>query len=292
MRWVSACACRSPAEPPIFAAALRVSELRHRGNVELGIKGRKAIVCGASRGLGRAIAQALAADGVDLVMVARDAVALEAAAAAIRDDHGVQVATVGADLSVPAGRTAVLAACPDPDILVHNGGWPEVKPDYRAWSRADWDAALDAMMMAPIDLIRGVVEGMIARRFGRIVTVTSRFVKEPKLEHSLSVSPRLALAGYVAGLSREIAPYNVTINAMLPGIFATETQLAFGHSLAREHGKGFDEVWAARESTNAARRFGKPEEFASLCAWLCSAQAGFITGQNIVMDGGGYPGVF
>jgi len=260
--------------------------------MDLGIRGRRAIVCGASRGLGRAIADALATEGVNLVMVARDAAALESAAQAVRQRHGIQVATVPSDLSVPAGRADVLAACPDPDILVHNGGWPAIKPDFRAWTREDWDAALDSMMMAPIDLIRGVVDGMIARRFGRIVTVTSRFVKEPKLEHALSVSPRLGLAGYVAGLAREIAPHNVTINAMLPGIFATETQWAFGRSLAEQAGRPLDEVWAGRESTNAARRFGKPEEFASLCAWLCSAQAGFITGQNIVMDGGGYPGVF
>ncbi|MFO1305068.1 MAG: SDR family oxidoreductase [Burkholderiales bacterium] len=259
--------------------------------MELGITGRKAVVCGASRGLGYAIANALAAEGVDLVMCARDSKALEEAALTIRDKSGVNIETVAADLAVPAGRARLLAACSDPDILVHNGGWPAFKPDYRAWTRADWDSALDAMMMAPIDLIRGVVEGMIERKFGRIVTVTSRFVKEPKLEHALSVSPRLGLAGYVAGLAREIAPHNVTINAMLPGIFATETQWAYGRSLAAEAGKPLDEVWAARESTNAARRFGKPEEFASLCAWLCSAQAGFITGQNIVMDGGGYPGV-
>ncbi|MFO1312828.1 MAG: SDR family oxidoreductase [Burkholderiales bacterium] len=259
--------------------------------MDLGITGRKAIVCGASRGLGFAISNALAAEGVNLVMCARDPNALEEAAATIRTASGVEVVTVPADLSVPAGRERLLAACSDPDILIHNGGWPAFKPDYRAWTRADWDSALDAMMMAPIDLIRGVVEGMIERKFGRIVTVTSRFVKEPKLEHALSVSPRLGLAGYVAGLAREIAPHNVTINAMLPGIFATETQWAYGRSLAAEAGKPLDEVWASRESTNAARRFGKPEEFASLCAWLCSAQAGFITGQNILMDGGGYPGV-
>ena len=259
--------------------------------MELAIAGRKAIVCGASRGLGNAIAHALAAEGVDLVMVARDRVALEKAATDLHAKFGVDTTTVATDLSVPQGRSDVLAACPDPDILVHNGGWPAVKPDYRAWTRADWDSALDAMMMAPIDLIRGVVEGMVARRFGRIVTVTSRFVKEPKLEHALSVSPRLALAGYVSGLAREVAPHNVTINAMLPGIFATETQWAYGRSLADESGKPLDEVWSMRESTNAARRFGRPEEFASLCAWLCSAQAGFITAQNIVMDGGGYPGV-
>ncbi len=259
--------------------------------MDLGITGRKAIVCGASRGLGYAIANALASEGVNLVMCARDPKVLEEAAAAVRDRTGVEILTVAADLAVPAGRERLLAACSNPDILVHNGGWPAIKPDYLAWTRADWDSALDAMMMAPIDLIRGVVEGMIERKFGRIVTVTSRFVKEPKLEHALSVSPRLGLAGYVAGLAREIAPHNVTINAMLPGIFATETQWAFGRSLAEQAGKPLDEVWASRESTNAARRFGKPEEFASLCAWLCSAQAGFITGQNIVMDGGGYPGV-
>lgn len=260
--------------------------------MDLGIRGRKAIVCGASRGMGRAIAEALATDGVNLLMVARDEASLATAAAAVRSRHGVHVSIVAADLAVPAGRRAVLDACADPDILVHNGGWPAVNPDFRQWTRSDWDQAIDAMMMAPIDLIRGVVDGMITRRFGRIVTVTSRFVKEPKLEHALSVSPRLGLAGYVAGLAREIAPHNVTINAMLPGIFATETQLAFGRSLAAQSGKPFDEVWAEREATNSARRFGKPEEFASLCAWLCSAQAGFITGQNIVMDGGGYPGVF
>ena len=260
--------------------------------MDLGIRGRKAIVCGASRGMGRAIAEALASDGVNLVMVARDQAALGTAAAALRSQFGVQVLTVATDLALPAGRQTVVAACADPDILVHNGGWPAVKPDFRQWTRADWDAAIDAMMMGPIELIRGVIDGMIARRFGRIVTVTSRFVKEPKLEHALSVSPRLGLAGYVAGLAREIAPHNVTINAMLPGIFATETQLAFGRSLAEQAGKPFDDVWAEREATNAARRFGRPEEFASLCAWLCSAQAGFITGQNIVMDGGGYPGVF
>ena len=259
--------------------------------MNLGISNRTAIVCGASRGLGYAISTALAAEGVNLIMCARDAKVLEEAARAIRDKTNVTIQTVPTDLSVPAGREQLLAACPNPDILVHNGGWPAFKPDYRAWTRADWDSALDAMMMAPIDLIRGVVEGMIDRKFGRIVTVTSRFVKEPKLEHALSVSPRLGLAGYVAGLAREIAPHNVTINAMLPGIFATETQWAYGRSLADEAGKPLDQVWAARESTNAARRFGKPEEFASLCAWLCSAQAGFITGQNIVMDGGGYPGV-
>ncbi|MCC6197132.1 MAG: SDR family oxidoreductase [Burkholderiales bacterium] len=259
--------------------------------MDLGIAGRKAIVCGASRGLGNAIANALAAEGVHLLMCARDRAVLDRAAGDIRSRFGVEVATVATDLSVPAGRTELLAACADPDILIHNGAWPADKPDYRRWTRADWDAALDAMMMAPIDLIRGVVEGMIERRFGRIVTVTSRFVKEPKLEHALSVSPRLGLAGYVGGLAREIAPHNVTINALLPGIFETETQRAYGRSLATAAGKPLDETWAARESTNAARRFGKPEEFASLCAWLCSAQAGFITGQNIVMDGGGYPGV-
>jgi len=143
-----------------------------------------------------------------------------------------------------------------------------------------------------VELITGVVDGMKARGFGRIVAVTSRFVKEPRLEHMLSVSPRLGLAGFMNGIGREYARHNVTANALLTGIFATETQVAFGHELARRSGKPFEAVWKEREATNAAGRFGRPEEMAALCAFLCSAHAGFITAQNILIDGGGYPGVF
>jgi 3-oxoacyl-[acyl-carrier protein] reductase len=260
--------------------------------MDLGISGRKAIVCGASRGLGKACAARLAAEGVNLVLVARDPATLEATAAGIRATSPVVVQTVPADLSVPEGRRTVLAACADPDILVHSGAWPDENPDFRQWTREDWIQALDAMMLSPIELITGVVEGMTQRRFGRIVCITSRFVKEPRMEHMLSISPRLGLAGFLNGIGREGVRHNVTANAMLTGIFATDTQVAFAQELSRRHGKPVDAVWEERAATNAAGRFGKPEEMAALCAFLCSAQAGFITAQNILIDGGGYPGVF
>ena len=260
--------------------------------MDLGIRGRKAIVCGASRGLGKACASRLAAEGVNLVLAARDPAALESCAEEIRAASGVEVETVAVDLAASEGRRHLLAACSNPDILVHNGAWPDENPDFRDWTREDWVRALDAMMLAPIELVTGVYDGMVARRFGRIVAVTSRFVKEPRLEHMLSVSPRLALAGFLNGIGREGVRHNVTANAMLTGIFATETQVAFGHALAQRSGKPFETVWKERESTNAAGRFGRPEEFAALCAFLCSEHAGFITAQNILIDGGGYPGVF
>jgi 3-oxoacyl-[acyl-carrier protein] reductase len=260
--------------------------------MDLGIHGRKAIVCGASRGIGNAIARRLAAEGVNLVLAARDADSLDQAAADIRSRTGVSVQGVATDLSVAQGRRALLAACPDPDILVHNGSWPEENPDFHDWTRETWIRAIDAMMLSPIELISGVIDGMMSRRFGRIVAVTSRFVKEPKLEHMLSVSPRLGLAGFMNGIGRLGVAHNVTANALLTGIFATETQVAFGHSLARQSGKPFDQVWRERASTNAAGRFGEPDEFAAFCAFLCSTHAGFVTAQNILIDGGGYPGVF
>ncbi len=260
--------------------------------MDLGIGGRRALVCGASGGLGRACAERLAREGVELFLVARGQAGLDRAAARIREEFAVRVDVLAADLSGAPGRQAVLAACPDPDILVHSGGWPESHPDFRLWTIAQWQAALDAMMLAPIELITGVVDGMVARRFGRIVTVTSRFVKEPRLEHMLSISPRLALAGFMNGIARTSVMHNVTANALLPGIFATDTQHAYARSLASEQGKTVEQVWKERESTNAANRFGEPHEFAAACAFLCSAHAGFITGQNILIDGGGYPGVF
>lgn len=242
--------------------------------------------------MGNAIAVRLAQEGVNLVLAARSADALASAAARIRAECRVRVDSVATDLSVAEGRRTLLAACPDPDILVHNGAWPDEHPDFREWSRDDWIRAMDAMMLSPVELITGVVDGMKTRGFGRIVAVTSRFVKEPRLEHMLSVSPRLGLAGFLNGIGREYVRHNVTANAMLTGIFATDTQLAFGHELARRSDKPFDVVWKEREATNAAGRFGRPEEMAALCAFLCSAHAGFITAQNILIDGGGYPGVF
>lgn len=260
--------------------------------MDLRIKGRKALITGASRGLGKACAQQLAAEGVDLMLVARQADTLGTVADELRRLHGVRVDTIAADLSLPQGRQTVLAACADPDIFVHSSGWPKSRTDFRGWSNQEWHAALDAMMLAPIELIQGTIDGMVERRYGRIITVTSHFVKMPPPNLALSVSPRLGLAGFMAGLAREVAPYNVTFNAALPGIFATETQLAHGQALAERAGRSFEEIWQERESTNAARRFGKPEEFAALCAYLCSEQAGFMTGQHLLIDGGGYPGTF
>ncbi len=256
------------------------------------ITGKKALVCGASKGMGKSCAQLLAKEGVDLVLVARNESALTEVAESLRNTHGVEVNTMSADLSKPDGRKKVLAACPDPDILIHNGGWPETDGDFRQWTRDDWIAAIDAMFLAPVELITGVVDGMAARKFGRIVAITSRFVKEPKLELSLSVSPRLGLSGFMTAMAREVARHNVTLNTALPGIIATETQFQHGRDLAESSGKSFDEVWRERSSTNSANRFAEPEEFASLCVYLCSRKAGFLTGQHILCDGAGYPGVF
>lgn len=260
--------------------------------MDFNIRGRKALVCGASRGVGRACAELLAKEGANLVLVARDETALSEAAKAISTQYGVTVDYVSANLAKPEGRAKVLAQCSDPDILIHNGGWPETDGDFRKWTHADWQAAIDAMMLAPIELITGVVDGMIERKFGRIVAVTSRFVKEPQLELSLSVSPRLGLTGFMTGLARKVAPHNVTLNTALPGIIATETQYQHGHDLAAAAGKTFEEIWKERSQTNSAKRFAEPDEFAALCVFLCSSQAGFITGQHMLSDGGGYPGVF
>ncbi len=260
--------------------------------MEYQIAGRKALVCGASRGMGQSCAQILAEEGAHLVLVARDEAALEGTAQQLRNAHGIQVDVLSADLSRPEGRKKVLKHCPDPDILLHNGGWPETDGDFRKWTREDWLAAIDAMFLSPVELITGVVDGMVERKFGRIVAITSRFVKEPKLELSLSVSPRLGLSGFMTALSREVASHNVTLNTALPGIIATETQYQYGRELAAASGKTFDEVWKERSSTNSAQRFAQPHEFASLCVYLCSNQAGFLTGQHILCDGAGYPGVF
>lgn len=256
------------------------------------ITGKKALVCGASKGMGRSCAQLLAKEGVHLVLVARNESTLDETAMALRNAYGVDVDVIGADLSKPDGRKKVLSDCPDPDILIHNGGWPETDGDYRKWTREDWIAAIDAMFLSPVELITGVVDGMAERRFGRIVAITSRFVKEPKLELSLSVSPRLGLSGFMTAMAREVARHNVTLNTAMPGIIATETQFQHGHDLAQKAGKSFDEIWKERSSTNSANRFAEPEEFASLCVYLCSKQAGFLTGQHILCDGAGYPGVF
>jgi 3-oxoacyl-[acyl-carrier protein] reductase len=256
--------------------------------MDLGIRGRTALVCAASKGLGKGCAAALAREGVNLAVVARGRDALEATAAELRA-HGVQVTAVAADITTDAGRAAALAACPAPDILVNNAGGPP-PGDFRDWDRDVWVKALEANMITPILLIRAVVDGMIARRFGRIVNVTSGAVKSPIPELGLSNGARTGLTGFVAGIARRTVRHNVTINNLLPGPFDTGRLRANLEFNARAAGKGYEELRRARMEANPAGRFGTIEEFGDACAWLCSAQAGFVTGQNLLLDGGAFPG--
>jgi len=263
--------------------------------MDLGIQGRHALVFGGSRGMGRACAAQLASEGVHVVIAARTEATLAQAAQEITQSTGVKTAYVVADLSSEAGRTAALAACPAPDILVNNADGP-LPGDFRDWSQADWYAALDAMMLGPIDMIRRVVDGMIERNFGRIVNISSRSVKMPHAELGLSNGARSGLIGFVAGLARRTVRHNVTINNLLPGAFATDAQRRHITGLldARDpqRQQRFDELWHKRGTTNPAGRYGEPEEIGALCAFLCSRQAGYICGQNILIDGGDYPGTY
>ncbi|EIJ46641.1 3-oxoacyl-[acyl-carrier-protein] reductase [Herbaspirillum sp. GW103] len=259
--------------------------------MNLGIAGRRALVCASSKGLGLACAISLAREGVAVTMTARGAEVLEAAAQQVRDATGATVITVAGDITTPEGRALALAACPAPDILVTNAGGP--KPgDFREWSREDWIAAIDANMLTPIELIKATVDGMMKRGFGRIVNITSGAVKAPIDILGLSNGARSGLTGFVAGLARKTVAHNVTINNLLPGPFETERLLTTAAASARGTGKTAEEVLAARRAANPAGRFGQPAEFGDACAWLCSAQAGFVTGQNLLMDGGAYPGTF
>lgn len=249
--------------------------------MDLGIAGRSALVCAASRGLGRACAVSLARNGVNVTLVARGAETLEKTAAEIRAASAVAVHTVAADITTEEGRAAALSACPSPDILVNNAGGPP-PGDFRDWSREDWIRALDANMLTPIALIRATVDGMIERRFGRIVNITSSAVKAPIDVLGLSNGARSGLTGFVAGIARKTVRHNVTINSLLPGPFDTDRLRAVVPEAQR----------AQRMAQNPAGRFGQPEEFGEACAFLCSAQAGYITGQNLLIDGGAYPGTF
>ncbi|MFJ2993384.1 SDR family oxidoreductase [Pandoraea sp. NPDC087047] len=259
--------------------------------MDLGIKGRTALVCGASKGLGRACAQALAEAGVNVVIVARTAEALNAAADDIRAATGVSVTAVACDITTPEGRAQALAACPQPDILVTNAGGPP-PGDFRDWQRDDWVRALDANMLTPIELIKATVDHMIARGFGRIVNITSSAVKAPIDILGLSNGARSGLTGFVAGLSRTTVAHNVTINNLLPGAFDTDRLTATMKASAAKTGQSIDDARTRRAAAIPARRFGQPDEFGATCAFLCSAQAGYITGQNVLIDGGAYPGTF
>ena len=257
--------------------------------MELGIRGRKALLSGASRGLGKACALALAREGADVTIVARTRDVLERTAGELRQT-GVTVTPVVGDIATPQGREAALDACPAPDILINNAEG-RLPGDFRTWTRDDWIAALDTMMLSHIEMMRLTVDGMMARRFGRIVNIVSRSVKIPQLELGLSNGARSGLVGFVAGLARQTVKHNVTINNLLPGAFDTDAQ--------REHVQGmvdathsFEQIWNARIAQNPAGRFGQADELGAYCAFLCSAQAGYITGQNLLIDGGSYPGTY
>jgi 3-oxoacyl-[acyl-carrier protein] reductase len=259
--------------------------------MDLGIMGRKALVCAASKGLGRACAMSLAREGVDVTILARGQEALEKTADDIRKASGVKVTALVADITTAEGRAAALAACPDPDILVNNAGGPP-PGDFRDWTREDWIKAVDANMLTPIELIKATVDGMIARKFGRIVNITSNSVKAPIEELGLSNAARSGLTGFVAGLARKTVRHNVTINNLLPGQFMTDrlkTRLTVN---AKEVGVTLDQYLEKRSQVIPAGRFGDPNEFGEFCAYVCSVQAAFITGQNFLIDGGTYPGTY
>lgn len=259
--------------------------------MDLGIRGKKALLSGASRGLGRACAMALATEGVDVTIVARTPGPLEKTAAEIRAATGVTVTPVQGDITTKEGRSAALAACPAPDILVNNADGP-APGDFREWTRDDWIAALDSMMLGHIEMMRLVVDGMIERGFGRIVNIVSRSVKTPQLELGLSNGARSGLVGFAGGLGRQTVARNVTINNLLPGIFDSDAQKKHIEGMLASTGKSFDQIWRERAAANPAQRYGNPAELGAYCAFLCSAHAGYITAQNLVIDGGGYPGAF
>lgn len=259
--------------------------------MDLGIAGRRALVCAASRGLGRACAFSLAREGVAVTLVARGREALAATTHEIRAATGVEVVEVAADITTAQGREAALGACAQPDILVNNAGGPP-PGDFREWTREDWIRALDANMLTPIELIRATVDGMIGRRFGRIVNITSSAVKAPIDILGLSNGARSGLTGFVAGIARKTVRHNVTINNLLPGPFDTARLRATVEASARAAGRPFEETWRARIEAGPAGRYGDPAEFGAACAFLCGAQAGYITGQNWLLDGGAYPGTF
>jgi 3-oxoacyl-[acyl-carrier protein] reductase len=262
--------------------------------MDLGISGRWAIVCAASKGLGLACARALAKEGVNLVINARGDETLQAAAIELRGlAPNIEVRTVAGDISTPAVRAQVLAACPQVDILVNNAGGPP-PGDFRDWQRDDWLKALDANMLTPIELIKACVDGMAERGFGRIVNITSGAVKAPIDVLGLSNGARSGLTGFIAGLARQarLAGNNVTVNNLLPGPFETERLHKTLNAAAEAKGTRVENIAEQRRKNVPAQRFGQPDEFGAYCAFICSAQSGFLTGQNLLLDGGSYPGTF
>jgi len=259
--------------------------------MDLGIRGRTAIVCASSQGLGLACARALAEAGVTLVINGRNRVVLERAAEEIRQASAVEVRSVLADVSTQAGQEALLAACPQPDILVNNNGGPPYK-DYRDLDRQAMLAGVTMNMVTPIELIQQVIDAMAARGFGRIVNITSISVKMPMAGLDLSSGARAGLTAFVAGVARGVADKNVTINNLLPGSFDTARLRSGFLATAKRQGTTESELARLSQEAIPAKRFGTPAEFGQTCAFLCSAHAGYITGQNILMDGGAYPAAF
>lgn len=258
--------------------------------MNLGIRGRRAIVCASSKGLGKACALALARESVEVTINSRDAERLAAAADEIRSATGAEVRTVVGDIGLPSTRAALLEACPEPDILVNNNGGP-MPGRYQDWDRDAWIAALDANMLAPALMIASVIDGMARRRFGRIVNILSAMVKAPLAPMGLSSGARAGLMSYCKGVSREVAAANVTINNLLPERIDTERQRFMAELSAAMKGQSVEQSYDDIRATIAAGRLGTPAEFGDACAFLCSAQAGFISGQNLQLDGGTYPGI-
>lgn len=253
--------------------------------MDLGIAGKRAVVCASSKGLGLGCAEALAGAGVNLVMNGRGVDALEASAEAIRAAHGVEVTTVAADVTTSNGQTALIEAAADADILVNNAGGPPPGV-WSEWDRDDFIAALDANMLTPIALIKALVPGMMDRGWGRVVNITSQSVKAPIAVLGLSNAARTGLTGYVAGTSRQVAGSGVTINNLLPGIHATDRADALDGGVVTAQGITLEQARANRAATIPAGRYGTRAEFGAACAFLCSQHAGFIVGQNLLLDGG------
>lgn len=258
--------------------------------MDLGLAGRKALVCASSKGLGEACARALSREGAHVTLNGRDAGTLEAARARIEEETGHPVHAVAADLNTKEGRAALLAACPETDILVNNNGGPP-PGHFDAWDEAAWLAAIEANMLPALMLIRGLLPGMQARKFGRIVNITSAMVKSPRAPMGLSTAARTGLTAACKALVPEVAADNVTINFMLPERFDTDRQVGMARLTAQLKGLTYEQARAEIALSIAARRFGRPDEFGATCAFLCSAHAGFISGQNIQLDGGSYAGL-
>lgn len=260
--------------------------------MDLGIAGRTAVLTAASKGLGKACARSLAGEGVNLVLNARSPEPLAETAEEIRRDFGVDVATVAADATTAEGRAAILAACPDPDILVANPGVRQVPTPFESISPEEWRAWLEQHFLCSVELIQAVVPAMKARGFGRIVSMSVSFIKFPQLGFAHSHAARLALSGAIAAVVRDLVGHNVTINTVCPGLFDTEALHTNLHGHARRGGTTYEAIVEDRLATCPAHRFADPKECGDLVAYLCSAQAGFMTGQNLVTDGGVYQGLF